>query len=124
MGRHYVNHPDHRAAGRSAVDAVYPASKKPLMFPELLAEELGPHVVRELWLAAPEDADTFVDISDVLDEKVKAVLTHRTQFPDDQVADFVRTWGRFAARHLPCEAAEAFRSFDLRAKTVHHRFQA
>ena len=43
--------------------------------------------------------------------------------PDDRVAEFVRSWGRDTARYLPAAAAEGFRTFDLRAKTVHHRFE-
>ncbi|MDY6878497.1 MAG: PIG-L deacetylase family protein, partial [Chloroflexota bacterium] len=39
-GDSYLNHPDHRAAGDAALDAVYPSAETRYIFPELLAEGL------------------------------------------------------------------------------------
>src|SRR5205814_5247779 len=55
--RNYVrmppSHPDHRAVGSAALDAVYPDARNPFAFPELLADEgLGAWTVREVWLSA------------------------------------------------------------------------
>jgi len=36
-GDHYLNHPDHRAAGSAALDAVFPSAETRYIFPELLA---------------------------------------------------------------------------------------
>jgi len=47
-----ASHPDHRAVGSAALDAVYPDSRNPFAFPELLADEgLEPWTVREVWVA-------------------------------------------------------------------------
>ena len=47
-----LNHPDHRAAGQAALDAVFPAARDHLNFPELWKDEkLEPHIVREVWVA-------------------------------------------------------------------------
>src|SRR5689334_5636760 len=46
IGRH---HPDHLAAGGATIAAIYPACQNPWDFPELLAEGLQPHKVRELY---------------------------------------------------------------------------
>nr|MBA2448532.1 PIG-L family deacetylase [Chloroflexota bacterium] len=46
----YINHPDHRAAGDATLDAVYPSARDPHVFPDLLAEGLEPHKVREVYV--------------------------------------------------------------------------
>src|SRR5882757_6967428 len=47
-----ASHPDHRAVGSAALDAVYPDARNPFAFPELLADEqLEPWPVPELWIA-------------------------------------------------------------------------
>jgi LmbE family N-acetylglucosaminyl deacetylase len=43
-----INHTDHRAAGMAAVDAVYPAARNPMAFPNLARSGLGAHRVRRL----------------------------------------------------------------------------
>ncbi|MEL7674938.1 MAG: PIG-L family deacetylase, partial [Chloroflexota bacterium] len=46
-GTTYLNHPDHRAIGDAALDAVFPAARDHLNFPELYRDEgLQPHKVR------------------------------------------------------------------------------
>ncbi len=48
-----IGHPDHRAVGSAALDAVYPDARNPYAFPELrLAEGLEPWAVREVWISA------------------------------------------------------------------------
>ena len=56
-----ANHPDHRAVGSAALDAVYPDARNPFAFPELLADEgLQPWTVREVWVTAgPGPATTW-----------------------------------------------------------------
>jgi LmbE family N-acetylglucosaminyl deacetylase len=39
----YINHPDHRAVGKAAIEAVFPASEMRLLYPDLEAEGLTPH---------------------------------------------------------------------------------
>ena len=46
-----ISHPDHRAVGSAALDAVYPDARNPFAFPELLADEgLAEWTVREVWI--------------------------------------------------------------------------
>jgi len=52
-----VNHTDHRAAGIAAVDAVYPAARNPMAFPNLVRAELAPHRVRRIYLFWPGGTD-------------------------------------------------------------------
>ncbi len=50
--RIFASHPDHLAAGAATMAAVYPDSRNPFAFPELLEEGLEPHTVEEVWIMA------------------------------------------------------------------------
>lgn len=80
--RNMVNHPDHRKGGEAVVDCVYPFARNTRTFPELLDEGLQPHVVEELLLVNFSKANYFVDISSVIDKKIKALAAHKSQFAD------------------------------------------
>jgi LmbE family N-acetylglucosaminyl deacetylase len=77
-----LNHPDHIAAGKAVVEAVYPAAGNPLFFPELLNENLQPHGVKEVWLSLPENANVILDVTDQWDKKIKALACHQSQVGD------------------------------------------
>lgn len=108
LGGFYPNHPDHRAAGDAAVDAMFPSARDRLTFPELLADGLEPHKVSQLWLGSPTEADTWVDIEEVLELKKQALLCHPSQL-GPEVADFAIQLGRLMAAGQPFAYAEAFR---------------
>jgi LmbE family N-acetylglucosaminyl deacetylase len=78
----YINHPDHRAAGDTALDAVYPSARDAMVFPELLAEGFEPHKVKEVYLANSSTPDVYVDISDSIHLKVAALKAHVSQVGD------------------------------------------
>jgi LmbE family N-acetylglucosaminyl deacetylase len=108
-----VSHPDHRAVGTAALDAVYPDSRNPFAFPELLAEEkLEPWTVREVWISGSPAPNHFVDITGTFPRKVAALRSHVTQISDpDGLEEMLRGWltrsaelGGLPAGHL----AEAF----------------
>ncbi len=81
---HRVNHPDHRAAGQVVVDSLFPAVGNPLFFLELEIEEgLKPVKVEELWLSLTTQPNLSVDMSAYFDEKLAAVLCHKSQVGDD-----------------------------------------
>lgn len=93
----FINHSDHRVTGLAAVDAVYPAARDRLNFPEQVAEGLAPHVVRELYLWGSNQPNCAVDISSVVEVKIEALLLHGSQFTnDDGFIDFMRTRWRDA----------------------------
>ncbi len=73
------NHADHRAVGIAVRDAVYPAVRDHLYYPNDKADGLDAHQVNEMLLAGTEDADYRVDIGDYVDTKIDAILCHRSQ---------------------------------------------
>jgi len=85
MGDHYINHPDHRAAGQIALDAVFPAAGNPLFFTDLMTQEkLYPHGVEEVWLSLPKEPNLTLDVSETWDIKVNALLKHSSQIGDEE----------------------------------------
>jgi LmbE family N-acetylglucosaminyl deacetylase len=75
------SHRDHRIVGGVVLDCVYPLARDHLAFPELLPE-YEPHKVREIYVMQWEHPQLVVDISDVMDLKLKALACHASQFGD------------------------------------------
>jgi LmbE family N-acetylglucosaminyl deacetylase len=80
---HRLNHADHRAAGQAALDAVFPAARSGMYFPQLLEEGLAPHRVDRIYIAGAAQPDLTVDISSQFDRKIKAIGCHVSQVGDD-----------------------------------------
>jgi LmbE family N-acetylglucosaminyl deacetylase len=81
--------------GEATTCAIYPDSRNPLAFPELLAEGLDPWVVREVWYAGGPNPDHAVDITDLFPQRVAALQAHASQTAHMDVAGWLRA--RFAA---------------------------
>jgi LmbE family N-acetylglucosaminyl deacetylase len=115
-------HPDHRAAGFLACDAVV-AARDPHFFPDHDVTHHRPHTVL---LFETEEPDHVEDVSGYADAKVAALLAHESQFettmyitddPGSQAAAFrarieneLADFGRLAGVHH----AEAFKLIDAR----------
>ena len=89
-----INHPDHRAAGQVVLDAVFPAAGNLVYFPELLEEGFQPHMPKEIWCSLSMQPNTTLDVTDMWDTKLKAILKHTTQ-----VQDAEKLVERFKSRH-------------------------
>jgi LmbE family N-acetylglucosaminyl deacetylase len=74
----YQTHPDHRAAGFLAMDAVI-AARDHLFYPDQLAQGLRPCRVKEVYLFGTGSPDFWVDISGTIDLKLQAVRCHQSQ---------------------------------------------
>jgi LmbE family N-acetylglucosaminyl deacetylase len=75
-----LSHPDHRAVGSAALDAVYPDARNPFAFPELRQDEgLAPWTVREVWIAGTPAPNHFVDVTATFGRKVAALRAHESQ---------------------------------------------
>lgn len=73
------SHPNHRATGEAALEAVYPDAGNRFAHMDLLSEGLEPWTVPEIWLINSPHPDHYVDITDVFDQKVAAVQAHESQ---------------------------------------------
>lgn len=116
----YLNHPDHRATGNIVLDAIFPAVGNPRSYRELLAEGLPPYQVHELYLFFSEHENTYIDISETIEQKAKALQCHVTQFgPQAKMLDRIREWGAETAKEakekkgLEMQYAEGFRRIKL-----------
>jgi LmbE family N-acetylglucosaminyl deacetylase len=74
----YQLHPDHRASGTLALDAMISARDR-LYFPEQIDQGLNPCRVRRALLFASDQPDFWVDIEQTLDKKIKALGQHQSQ---------------------------------------------
>lgn len=105
-------HPDHRAAGRAAIDAITP-SRMPLYRPEHLAKCVRLGNIRNVFLFYPERAstiDVIVDISNEYRIKEEALLAHASQFPDtEEVCSWLRAWNQDTGSLIDVSFAEGFR---------------
>ena len=84
---------DHRMAANNTVDAIR-AAEWHLYFPnQLLHDHLQPwHVPLEVYFyVTPQDANYWVDISSVMDLKLKAATAHVSQF-DPAIRKYRPTW--------------------------------
>lgn len=79
-----INHPDHRAAGQVVLDAVFPAAGNLAYFPELLEEGFQPHMPKEVWCSLTMQPNTTLDVTDMWDVKMQAILKHTTQVQDPE----------------------------------------
>lgn len=120
--RRWRLHPDHRAAGFLACDAVV-AARDPHFFPE---HDVPPHRPHTVLLFETEEPDHVEDVTGYADAKVDALLAHESQFEttmyitddhDAQAAAFrARIVGELEqfGRLVGVRHAEAFKYVDAR----------
>jgi LmbE family N-acetylglucosaminyl deacetylase len=114
----YINHPDHIATGEATLAAVFPSVRDRLTFPELLAEGLEPHKVPHIYLYATDQPNTWIDITDTLDQKIEALKAHVSQLNGEDPTEWMHQWARETAKSNPnresaTEYMEAFRYIRL-----------
>jgi LmbE family N-acetylglucosaminyl deacetylase len=109
FGPSYFNHHDHRVVGWATLDAISPASAQPHYYPEAGP----PHAVSTVLLSGTLEPDVWVDISDTVDVKARALLCHESQI--GETAEWLRTVVREraeeAGRAVAVSHAEGFRRF-------------
>jgi LmbE family N-acetylglucosaminyl deacetylase len=120
--RRYQLHPDHRAAGLVALDAIY-AAREWYIFPEQLVDEAEPWRVKEAYLYWTGDADYWEDITCCIEVRIAALMHHISQVGADpeKLAERVRErackTGEEAREKLDqdgYEYAEGFKRFQFR----------
>ena len=74
----YDPHPDHQATSRTIYEACLNAHL-PLVFPEQLTEGLKPHYVQRFYGWETSNPNTFVDITESLETKLRALEQYESQ---------------------------------------------
>jgi len=109
-GNGYLNHPDHRAVASAALDAIFPSAETRYIFPELLAEGLEPHKVKEVFINFGDPPDIWIDITDTIDLKVAALKAHVSQIgPGEWVDKQMREWAEREGEGTGIKYSEAYR---------------
>lgn len=110
--RRYLWHRDHRITGQVVMDAVFPYARDHMAYPDLLAEGLEPHKVREVLFWAAEDVNFRSDITETFGIKLEALLCHKSQMVEfnhiPDMEDYLRKRCRENAEGERYELAEAF----------------
>ncbi|NDE71911.1 MAG: PIG-L family deacetylase [Actinobacteria bacterium] len=89
-----ASHPDHLAAGETAIQAVYPDARNPFAFTDLREEGFEPWRVREVWVTGSPNPNHFVDITDTFAKKMAALHAHVSQTAHNkELENMVRGWG-------------------------------
>ena len=113
-GDDYLSHPDHRAGGDAALDAVFPSAGTRYIFPELLAEGLEPHDVKEVYVHGHSEPNHWVDITETIEIKIAALQRHNSQVGDwDDLPEGIRSWAREAGAAQGMAYAESFKRIIL-----------
>ena len=112
-GRH--NHRDHRKAGQATFDAVFPYARDHLHFPEHLDDGLETHMVPEIYTHVAEDAEVVIDVSDVIETRIRALQAHSSQIGDAEgLADRVLSRTSEMAKSHGYKYTEGFRRHSFR----------
>jgi len=110
----YINHPDHRAAGQAAIDAVSPAAAMPLLWPE----DGEPHHVNTIFIGGTDKPNLWVDIADTLEQKIMALRQHKSQLGEWDPSEMLRSWAAETGREKGLDYAESFRRVVLRPPDI------
>ncbi len=113
--RKYMWHRDHRICGQVAADAVFPYARDHLSYPDLLAEGLEPHKVREMWFWGTDDPNFRSDITGTFETKLAALACHQSQVDVNQgMRERLLSFARMNAKGEKFELAEAFHRVEMR----------
>lgn len=110
-------HRDHRITGQVTLDAIYPDARDECFFPEHLVDGLATHKVVCCLLWESDEPNVFIEISDQIQGKIRALECHQSQLagllsthdPVIDVDEMVRESARQAAPDNEMIYAEAFR---------------
>jgi LmbE family N-acetylglucosaminyl deacetylase len=107
----FVQHTDHRQAAMAALDAVYPAARNAMAFPQLaLNEGLAPHDVNQIYLFFSNHPTVWVDTTDTLEVKLAALREHASQLrKPEELEERMRAWSAEDGQRIGRPAAESFR---------------
>ena len=108
------NHADHRAIGIAVRDAIYPAVRDHLYYPEHAEEGLEAHQVNELLLAGSDEPDYHVDVAAHMETKLEAILCHSSQLGGRSREELRRLWEERMRSSRNGRLTESFKRVTIR----------
>jgi len=108
-------HSDHRSISIAVFDSLYPASGNKNFFPELISEEeLYPFTPKMVMFGNFENADTWTDIEDFFDIKMKALACHKSQIENiEDIIPMMRKRSKENGKSAGLNCSESFRTLEL-----------
>ena len=100
---YYINHPDHRAAAVSAIEAVFPCAEMELLWPE----EGAAHEVRAVYVCATHSPDTWIDITGTIDTKIESLRAYGSQVGGWDPSEKIRERAARETKRANLEQVEA-----------------
>lgn len=112
--RHYQLHPDHRAAGYAALDAIF-AAREWNIFAEQLVDDDDPWRVKQVYLFWTDNPDHWEDISGTIDRRIAALACHESQVGKDitKLDERIRERAAKTGEKVQYEYAEEFKLLKL-----------
>ena len=112
LGRGYVNHPDHRAAGQATLDAVYPLARDRLNFPQHERSGLKAHNTKTLLFVSFDEPNHLENITETIEKKLSALRAHTSQVGPDALAR-IQARGKILGKKSRMHYAEGFKRIDF-----------
>ncbi|MBS58200.1 MAG: hypothetical protein CL735_05510 [Chloroflexi bacterium] len=119
MRRSFYLHRDHRMCGQVSLDAAFPFARDRLHYPEHLTEDLlETHKVADILFWGAEDIDTYIDITDSINQKITSLEKHASQVGSD-IGKYLkdssmRTASKWESKDSSVVYAEGFRRVQIR----------
>lgn len=114
--RQFINHPDHRASGQAALDAVFPLARDHMSFPDLLEQGYEPHKTPTVLLINFKEYNYCIDITHTFERKMQAIAAHTSQVSDlDVVTQRFTAIASDAGNECGVQFAETFIRIDIEA---------
>ena len=113
----FYMHRDHRMSGQVTLDAVFPYARDFLHYHEHIRDEgLETHKVADVLMWGTEHPDTFIDITDTIEDKINALKKHDSQLGNSgrNVDNFVKQNAQRQGQLANMTYAEGFRRIHFR----------
>jgi LmbE family N-acetylglucosaminyl deacetylase len=112
--RRYQLHPDHRACGWAALDAVW-AAREWNIYPEQIREGKEPWRVKEVYLFWTDHADYWEDVGDTVEQRIESLAAHQSQTGKrmPQIRERILAGCKETGAAAGCQYAEAFKLLRL-----------
>lgn len=111
--KRYEIHPDHRAIGLCAIDAIA-CARGWMNYPEQIQAGLTEHSVKQVYLFNTDQPDHYIDIATTLETKIAARCAHVSQIrPQNHPSGYLTRWAEETGKAGGYQYAEAFHYLTL-----------